>query len=74
MASKKGVTRFTEEERKVRVALMERGMKQKDLSAALGIAPSDICDVVCQRSLSPRYIEAVYTYLGLDLPEESGAS
>ena len=60
---------FTDEERRLRVRMMEMGVRQKDIGKALGIDLSDVNKVVRGRSRSPRYVAEVYKYLGLEVPE-----
>lgn len=62
---------FSREEQRLRVRLIEKGLKQRDVADALGIAKQDVSMVVCGRSTCPRYVEAVYAYLGLDIPKDS---
>ena len=56
---------YTEEERKLRLRMAERGLKVNDIAEAVGIHRQDVTAVLRGRSRSPRYVEAVYNFLGV---------
>ena len=60
---------FTDEERRIRVRLVEMGVRQRDMAAAIGIRFQDVSAVIRGTSKSPRYVAEVYKYLGLTGPE-----
>ena len=68
----KKVEGFSDEERRIRVRMAERGLKVKFIASQIGIASQDVTNVIRGRSKSPRYIAEVYKYIGLEMPEEGG--
>ena len=63
---------FTEEERRLRVRMAERGLRMRDIAAEIGVFPQDVTNVVRGRSKSPKYIAEVYKFLDLELPAGEG--
>ena len=66
---KKGIG-FTEEERRLRIRMAERGLRIRDVAKGIGIFQQDVTHVVRGTSKSPRYIAEVYKFLGL-IPDET---
>lgn len=61
---------FTDEERRLRVRMLEMGLRQKDLADALGLPRQNVLAVIRGYSLCPLYVAEVYKYLGLEQPEK----
>jgi len=67
MNMKKNTTRcFDDEERRLRVRMMEMNVRQIDVAAKTGISKQDVNHVIRGKSRSPRYIAEIYKYLGLE--------
>ena len=64
---------FSEEERRLRMRLIEMGKLQSDIANETGIHLNDISNVIRGRSRSPRYVAEVYRYLGLEKPSSQNA-
>ena len=62
---------FSAEETRLRQRLIEMGIRQTDVANKTGIHIADVSNVIRGRSKSPRYVEEVYKFLGLDLPKEA---
>lgn len=60
---------FGEEERRLRMRMIEMGIRQRDIASATGIHINDVSSVVRGKSRSPRYIAEVYRFLELEQPE-----
>lgn len=68
--TKRAVPRgFSEEEKRLRRRIVDMGIRQKDIGDELGLSKADISHVFRGTCRSPRYVEAVYAYLGLEMPE-----
>jgi|GEM_PF-2247392 len=63
---------YSQEEQRIRKRLMALGLRQHEIASALGIGIPDVNHVIRGRSRSPRYVAAVYSYLGLEMPNENG--
>ena len=63
---------FGEEETRLRQRLIQMGIRQTHVANSLGIHLTDVSNVIRGRSKSPRYIEEVYKFLGLDMPQSMG--
>lgn len=51
---------------RIRDALAAKGIAQKELAAAVGVAPQTICDYLAgRRNLPYETLEKVFTHLGL---------
>ena len=61
---------LSEEERRLKIRILEMGIRQCDIAKAIGIADSDVTKVIRGRSQSPGYIAKVYAYLGLEIPKK----
>ena len=62
------VVGFTEEEKRLRVRMAEKGLRVKDIAAHCGIRSQDVTAVIRGKSRSPRYVAKVYAHLGLEIP------
>jgi len=71
MGRKKRLTAWSEEERKLRLRIVEMGYKHYEVAEKVGISPQDFSNVVSGKSRSPRYVYEVYRFLGLanELPD-----
>ena len=56
------------EESRIKIRILELGIRQKDIALALGIAASDVSKVVKCKSNCPKYKSSVYEFLGLSMP------
>lgn len=61
---------FSQEEKRIRRRILDLGIKQKDIANELGISQQDVSMAIRGKSTCPRYVEAVYAYLKLDMPKE----
>jgi len=62
---------FSDEERRIRIRMVEMGIRHKDIARNLGIHIRDVSAVVRGVSRSPRYVAEVYKFLGLEMLDES---
>ena len=63
---------ISDEEKRIKLRLIDMGLRQTDVARIIGIARADVCAVVRGVSRSPRYAEEVYKFLGLQMPHDSG--
>jgi hypothetical protein len=71
-AAKKAPAGFSDEERRLRMRMIQMGVRQKNIASDTGIHINDISNVIRGRSRSPRYVAEVYRYLELEQPETVG--
>ncbi|MCL1974615.1 MAG: hypothetical protein FWG61_00470 [Firmicutes bacterium] len=64
--TKKKVKGFTEEERRLRIRMLELDFTVDRLAAEIGIRRQDVTAVIIGTSRSPRYVFEVYKRLGIE--------
>jgi transcriptional regulator with XRE-family HTH domain len=64
--AKKAPAGFTDEERRLRMRMIDMGIRQRNIADELGIHINDVSNVIRGRSRSPRYVAEVYKFLGLE--------
>lgn len=61
---------FSEEEKRIRRRILDMGIRQRDIADELGISKQDVSMAISGKSTCPKYVSAVYDYLGLDMPKK----
>ena len=61
---------ISDEEKRIKLCLIDKGLRQSDVARIIGIARTDVSAVVRGVSRSQRHVEEVYKFQGLEMPEE----
>ena len=61
---------MSEEQRRLKKRMLEMGVRQIHVADFIGITRQDVSNVVNGRSDKPKYVEKVYNFLGLDMPQK----